>query len=69
MDKQIIVPMLSYADGIKALNWLTRAFGFTEKVRLIAPDGSLSHGEIELNGARIIANIVKLPKNKLHYPG
>ena len=54
MDKQIIVPMLSYADGINALDWLTRAFGFTEKVRLIAPDGSLSHGEIELNGARIM---------------
>ena len=54
MTQQVIVPMLSYADGLKALDWLTAAFGFLEKTRWLAPDGSLSHGEIELNGARIM---------------
>ncbi|HYN07368.1 MAG TPA: VOC family protein [Vicinamibacterales bacterium] len=41
-----VIPMLSYEDGITALEWLARAFGFREVSRLTWPDGRLSHGEM-----------------------
>jgi uncharacterized glyoxalase superfamily protein PhnB len=41
-----VVPMISYEDGIAALEWLHRAFGFQEMARLTEPDGRLSHGEM-----------------------
>ena len=42
-----VVPMISYEDGIAALGWLRKAFGFRETARLTTPDGKLSHGEME----------------------
>ena len=42
-----VVPMISYEDGIAALEWLRKAFGFREMARVITPDGKLSHGEME----------------------
>jgi uncharacterized glyoxalase superfamily protein PhnB len=41
-----VVPMLSYEDGVAALAWLGKAFGFLETARLTTPDGRLSHGEM-----------------------
>jgi uncharacterized glyoxalase superfamily protein PhnB len=41
-----VIPMISYEDGIAALEWLHRAFGFHEITRLTAPNGRLSHGEM-----------------------
>jgi len=41
-----VIPMISYEDGMAALDWLHRAFGFRETARLAAPDGRLSHGEM-----------------------
>jgi len=34
-----VIPMISYEDGIRALEWLASAFGFRETARLSAPDG------------------------------
>jgi uncharacterized glyoxalase superfamily protein PhnB len=42
-----VVPMISYEDGQAALDWLARAFGFRERMRMTNPDGSLAHGEME----------------------
>ena len=42
-----IIPMISYEDGVAALEWLSRAFGFRERKRMIGPDGRLAHGEME----------------------
>ena len=39
--------MLSYEDGVAALEWLHRAFGFVERARQTTPDGRLSHGEMQ----------------------
>ena len=38
--------MLSYEDGVAALEWLARAFGFRELARHTTPDGRLAHGEM-----------------------
>ena len=49
-----VVPMISYEDGIAALEWLHRAFGFREIARHEAPDGRLSHGEMEAGDGLIM---------------
>ena len=49
-----VVPMLSYEDGIAALEWLARAFGFRETARLTTADGRLSHGEMLAGGGLIM---------------
>ena len=41
-----VIPMISYEDGIAAMEWLRRAFGFQERARHTAPNGRLSHGEM-----------------------
>jgi uncharacterized glyoxalase superfamily protein PhnB len=42
-----VIPMISYEDGLAALDWLARAFGFKERARMVGPDGQLAHGEME----------------------
>jgi PhnB protein len=42
-----VVPMIAYADGFGALDWLARAFGFRERMRMAGKDGRLAHGEME----------------------
>jgi uncharacterized glyoxalase superfamily protein PhnB len=44
---QAITPMLTYEDGVAAMAWLARAFGFTERMRMVEEDGSLGHGELQ----------------------
>ena len=43
-----IVPMISYEDVEAAADWLCRAFGFRERLRYTASDGTLSHVQLEL---------------------
>ncbi len=42
-----VIPMIAYEDGPKAMNWLSSAFGFTERARMLDKDGRLSHGEMQ----------------------
>jgi uncharacterized glyoxalase superfamily protein PhnB len=42
-----VIPMIAYEDGPRAMDWLASVFGFRERVRMTAPDGRLSHGEME----------------------
>lgn len=49
-----VVPMISYEDGIAALAWLRKAFGFVETARLTTPDGRLSHGEMKAGDGLIM---------------
>jgi uncharacterized glyoxalase superfamily protein PhnB len=49
-----VIPMISYEDGIAALEWLANAFGFRETARLAGPDGRLSHGEMQVGGGLIM---------------
>jgi uncharacterized glyoxalase superfamily protein PhnB len=42
-----VIPMIAYADGVAALEWLARAFGFVERARMVGNDGRLAHGEME----------------------
>lgn len=43
-----ITPYLLYQDVATALDFLSRAFGFRERMRMPMPDGSIGHAEMEL---------------------
>ena len=43
-----ITPNVPYEDLDKALDWLARAFGFRERMRVPAADGSIEHAEMEV---------------------
>jgi PhnB protein len=43
-----ISPYLYYEDVAKALDWLSRAFGFRERHRIAGPDGKVAHAEMAL---------------------
>ena len=49
-----VVPFLTYADGVAALEWLAEVFGFTETARFTSPDGRLSHGEMSIGDGLIM---------------
>jgi uncharacterized glyoxalase superfamily protein PhnB len=48
--RQRIFPMLAYNDAPAALEFLCKAFGFEERFRMAAPDGSIGHAEASLHG-------------------
>ena len=51
---QSITPYLLYEDVAGALAWLSKAFGFREKLRFEGEDGSVTHAEMELGGGSIM---------------
>jgi uncharacterized glyoxalase superfamily protein PhnB len=53
-DEQAVIPMISYEDGIAALDWLADAFGFLERSRIADVDGRLMHGEMDVGGGLIM---------------
>jgi PhnB protein len=42
--------MIAYEDAGAAMDWLVRAFGFTERRRMTDKQGRVVHGELELSG-------------------
>jgi len=54
--RQRIVPMLAYEDAAAAIEWLSRAFGFSEDAaeRHTEADGTVTHAEIERDGSRVM---------------
>jgi uncharacterized glyoxalase superfamily protein PhnB len=53
-DDPAVIPMLSYEDGVAALEWLVRAFGFRERARVLDAEGRLAHGELDAGGGVIM---------------
>jgi len=49
-----VIPMIAYEDGPAAMDWLSAAFGFKERTRMLGKDGRLSHGEMEAGSAVIM---------------
>ena len=54
MSSHGVVPMLTYANGPTALEWLVEAFGFGERERWLDEEGRLEHGELDAFGGRIM---------------
>jgi uncharacterized glyoxalase superfamily protein PhnB len=38
-SSQLIVPMIAYENGVEAMEWLCRVFGFKEKTRWLDDSG------------------------------
>lgn len=53
MDKPLqhrLIPYLIYADAPAAIEFLCRAFGFSERMRYPMPDGRVGHCELSYEG-------------------
>ena len=51
---QRVVPFLGYEDASAAIEWLERAFGFTEdREARYEKDGVITHAELDVGGATI----------------
>jgi len=49
-----VIPMIAYEDGVAALDWLAKAFGFQERTRMTDKGGRLSHGEMQAGSGVIM---------------
>jgi uncharacterized glyoxalase superfamily protein PhnB len=49
-----VVPMIAYSDASAALDWLAKAFGFSERNRTVMPDGSIGHAEMRIGDSGLI---------------
>jgi PhnB protein len=49
-----VVPMVAYEDGVGALDWLVRAFGFRERIRVEDETGRITHAELEAGAGLIM---------------
>ena len=49
-----ITPYLLYEDVESALTWLSKAFGFRERLRFPGPEGKLTHAEMEFDDGVIL---------------
>lgn len=52
-DPQVI-PYLLYEDAGAAMDWLVSTFGFTVRARDARPDGTVRHGELELDRGGVV---------------
>jgi uncharacterized glyoxalase superfamily protein PhnB len=51
---QTVFPYLLYEDVASMLDWLAKAFGFTEKLRFAGDDGSVTHAEMDVGGGSVM---------------
>jgi uncharacterized glyoxalase superfamily protein PhnB len=47
-------PYMYYEDAGAAVDWLVAAFGLTERMRDVHPDGSIGHCEVEHDGGVVM---------------
>jgi uncharacterized glyoxalase superfamily protein PhnB len=66
-----VIPMLDYEDGPAAMDWLAKAFGFRELVRMMGEDGLLAHGEMAAgtggNGRIMVGTATPLYESPRHH--
>ena len=63
-----VVPFLMYEDGAAAIDFLTKAFGFTEAYRIQNDDGSIGHAELRTgDGVVFLASGLKGYENPKHH--
>jgi uncharacterized glyoxalase superfamily protein PhnB len=51
---QTVFPYLLYEDAAAAIDWLVRAFSFTEKLRYAGDDGIVNHAELAIGEGSIM---------------
>jgi len=51
---QTVTPMIAYRDGMAAVAWLERAFGFRPVRTMQDPSGRLAHGEMDVGDGSLV---------------
>jgi|ERR671936_2267154 uncharacterized glyoxalase superfamily protein PhnB len=52
---QTVVPMLAYENGLAAIEWLVRAFGFRENEEArFTNDGAVTHAELDVGDGSVV---------------
>src|SRR2546430_11407176 len=51
-----VTPYLIVTNAVDAIEFYKRAFGATERMCLIAPDGKVAHGEIKIGDSVIVSS-------------
>jgi uncharacterized glyoxalase superfamily protein PhnB len=49
-----VVPILIYADVSGAIDWLTRSFGFEERLRAPGRDGGIGHAQLVIGDGAVM---------------
>ena len=49
-----ITPYILYEDLENAIKWLSKAFGFKERLRMPGPDGKIGHAEMTLDDGLVM---------------
>jgi uncharacterized glyoxalase superfamily protein PhnB len=57
--KSTIMPALRYRNAPAAIDWLCQVLGFARHAVYAAPDGSIGHAELTLNGGMIMLGSAK----------
>lgn len=60
-----IYPSLSYDDAPAAIEWLCRAFGFTERLVISGPAGTIRHSELSLGSGVIMVSSTRPESGRL----
>jgi PhnB protein len=53
-DYRGAIPYLNVNDGIGAIDFYKKAFGASERIRILRKDGKLAHGELKIGEATIM---------------
>ena len=61
-----ISPYLYYEDAGAMIDWLTQAFGFSERLRVPGEGGRVMHAEIELDGGVVM--LASPPRERFENP-
>ncbi len=51
---QRVIPYILYADAAAALEFLCKAYGFEERMRMPGPDGKIMHAEVGYQGNSVM---------------
>jgi uncharacterized glyoxalase superfamily protein PhnB len=63
-----IIPMLAYENGVEAMEWLCKVFGFTEKAKMLDEHGQLMHGELAFgDGTVMLASLTADYQSPKHH--
>jgi PhnB protein len=48
------IPMIAYENGLAAMDWLARAFGFKETLRMLGEGGKLAQGAMDTGDGEVM---------------
>jgi uncharacterized glyoxalase superfamily protein PhnB len=54
LEYPTVTPYLYYEDAAAAMDWLVKAFGFEERLRIENDQGRVSHGELKLGDGLVM---------------